>query len=136
MSQPTDLVFLIDTGADISILKENSDVFPDIQFDYVINIQGISQENTKSIGQISIEIQTTKYIILHNFHIENLQFAIPFGGILGIDFIKKYNCQLDFKPSEYWLIIRQNNLKFPVYVSITYSSGNNSIILPAESQVI
>jgi len=66
----------------------------------------------------------------------NLQFAIPCDGILGIDFIKKYNCQLDVKLSEDWLIIRPNNLKFPIYVPITYSSGNNSIILPARSQVV
>jgi len=34
------------------------------------------------------------------------------------------------------LIIRPNNLKFPIYVPITYSSGNKSIILPARSQVV
>jgi len=34
------------------------------------------------------------------------------------------------------LIIRPNNLKFPIYVPITYSSGKNSIILPAKSQVV
>jgi len=66
----------------------------------------------------------------------NLQFAIPFVGILGIDFIKKFNCQLDFQPSENWLIIRPNNLKFPLYVPITFSSDKNSILLPARSQVI
>lgn len=66
----------------------------------------------------------------------DLQFAIPYDGIIGIDFIKKYNCQLDFKQSEDWLIIRPNNLKFPIYVPITFSSGNNSILLPARSQVI
>jgi len=66
----------------------------------------------------------------------DLQFAIPCDGILVIDFIIKYNCQLNFKPSEEWLLIRPNNLKFPIYVPITYSSGNNSIHLPARSQVI
>jgi len=66
----------------------------------------------------------------------HLHFAIPCDGILGIDFIKKYNCQLDFKSSEDWLIIRPNNLKCPIYVPITYSSGNNSILLLARSQVI
>lgn len=64
------------------------------------------------------------------------QFAIPCDGILGIDFIRKFNCQLDFKQSEDWLIIRPNNLKFPINIPITYSSGNNSILLPARSQVI
>jgi len=67
----------------------------------------------------------------------DLQFAIPCDGILGIDFIRKYNCQLIFNPSEEdWLIIRPNNLKFPIHVPMTYSSGNNSILLPARSQVV
>jgi len=65
-----------------------------------------------------------------------MQFGIPCDGILGINFIKRYNCQLDFKPSEDWLLIRPNNLKHPIYVPIAYSSGNNSLILPARSQVV
>jgi len=123
-----ELVFLVVTGADISIVKENCDVFHDMQDNYIIDIRGISQEVTKSKWLTSIEIQTTKYIIQHGFHIVDLQFAIPCDGILGIDFIKKYNCQLDFKPSEDWLIIRPNNLEFRFYFPITYSSGNNSIL--------
>jgi len=131
-----ELVFLVDTGADISIVKENSDVFHDIQDNYIIAKKGISQDVTKSKGLTSIEIQTTKYLIPHDFHIVDSQFAIPCDGILGIDFIKKYNCRLDCMPSEDWLVIRPNNLKFPIYVPITFSSGNNSILLPARSQVI
>lgn len=63
-------------------------------------------------------------------------FSIPCDGIIGIDFIKKFNCQLDFKPSEDWFIIRPQNLNYPIYVPITYSAGNNTILLPARSQVI
>lgn len=65
------LVFLVDTGADISILKDDADYFNSIQDDGIINIQGISQEIIKSKGLISIELQTDKYIITHNFHIVN-----------------------------------------------------------------
>jgi len=128
-----ELVFLVDTGADISVVKENSDVFHDIQDNYIIDIRGISQEVTKSKGLTSIEIQSTKYIVKHDFHIVDFHFGILCDGI---DFIKKYNCQLDFKSSEDWLINRPNSLKFPIYVLITYSSGNISILLPARSQVI
>jgi len=117
-------------------LKENYDNFQNIQDNHIINIQGISQEVTKSKGLTSIEVQTSKYIIQHDFHIVNMQFAVPCDGILGIDFIKRYNCQLDFKPSEDWLIIRPNNLKYSIYVPIAYSSGNNSLILPARSQMV
>jgi len=64
-----ELVFLLDTGADISVVKENSYVFHDLQDNYFIDIRGISQEVTKSKGLTSIEIQTTKYLIKHDFHI-------------------------------------------------------------------
>jgi len=36
-----ELVFLVDKGADISIVKENSDVFHDIKDNYIIDIKGI-----------------------------------------------------------------------------------------------
>jgi len=49
----------------------------------------------------------------------DLQLAFPCDGILKINFIEKYNCQLDFKPFEDWLIIRPYNLKFSIYVLAT-----------------
>lgn len=85
------LIFLVDTGADISIVIENSDDFDDIQDNYIIDIKEISQEVTKSRGLTSIEMQTTKYIIQHDFHIYNLEFAIPCDDILGIDLSSSYN---------------------------------------------
>jgi len=119
--------FLSWPGADISILKEEADYFNSIQDDSIINIQGISQEIIESKGLTSIKLQTNKYIIPHNFHIVNQQFPIPCDGIIVIDFIRKFNCQLDFKPKEDWFIIRPNNLKFPIYVPIIYNYGNNKI---------
>jgi len=68
----------------------NSDSFNDINFGNKINIQGINQELIQSKGLTSLEIQTTKYIIPHNFHIVEITFSKPCDGILGIDFIKIY----------------------------------------------
>jgi len=51
---------LIDTGADISIIKENSDVFHDIQINKTIDIRGIGEGVINSKGLVSIEIQTDK----------------------------------------------------------------------------
>jgi len=45
-----ELVFLVDKGADISIVKENSDVFHDIKDNSIIDIKGLSQEVNKSKG--------------------------------------------------------------------------------------
>jgi len=108
-----ELFFLIDTGAKISILKEISDFFKYVRNNNTIKIQGLSQELTKSKALAPTENQTSKYIIPHDFHILNIQFAISCDRIEGIDFIKNYNCQLDFKRSEDWLIIRPKNLNHP-----------------------
>jgi len=68
-----ELVFLVDIGAEISIVKENSDVFHGIQDNYIIDIKGISQEVTKSKGLTSIE--TIKYI---HFSYRGFTFRYPF----------------------------------------------------------
>jgi len=79
---------LIDTGADISIIKENSDVFHDIQINKTIDIRGIGEGVINSKGLVSIELQTDKYIIPYKFHLLHSDFAIPCDGI-DLHFIKK-----------------------------------------------
>jgi len=44
-----ELVFLVDTGADISIVNENSDVFHDIKDNFIIDICKRNKSITKSI---------------------------------------------------------------------------------------
>lgn len=127
---------MIDTGADISIIKENSDVFNDIQNNKIIDIRGIGEGVINSKGLVSIELQTDKYIIPYKFHLLNSDFAIPCDGIIGLDFIKTFNCKIDYNSLEDWFIIRPQNLTYPIYVPITFSSGTNSTLLPARSQVI
>ena len=41
-----------------------------------------------------------------------------------------------FQTKRSFFIIRPQNLKYPIYVPITYSAGNNTVLLPARSQVI
>jgi len=126
----------VDTVANISPLKENADIFNNIQIKNTINIQGISEGIIKSKGLAPKEVQTDKYIIPYNFHIVNQDFAIPCDGIIGLDFIKELNCQMDLKPTEDWVIIRPNNIEIHIYITITYTSGNNTILLPSRSQVV
>jgi len=126
----------VNTGANISLLKENADTFSNIQIRNTINIQGIGKGIIKSKGLAPVELQTDKYIIPYNFHIVNQDFAIPCYGIIGIDFIKELNCQIDLSPTEDWFIIRPNNIDIHIYIPITYTSANNTILLPARSQVV
>jgi len=92
------------------LLKENIDIFNNIQIKNTINIQGIGEGIIKSKGLAPIELQTDKYIIPYNFHIVNQDFAIPCDGIIGIDFIKELNYQINLNPTEDWFNIRPNNI--------------------------
>lgn len=83
------MTFLIDTGADHSLLKENVIESTNVDNNQQINIHGIGQGVEHSIEMIVTEVQTGKFIIPHNFHVVNCKFPIPCAGILGIDFIKK-----------------------------------------------
>lgn len=132
----TKLTFLIDTGADISLIKNSSDNFQDIDQNTITNIFGVGEGSTTSLGLVNIELATNNYIIPHNFHIVNSNFPIPTDGIIGIDFIKKYNCKLDFNTEEDWLILRPDNITCPINVPITHTIGNNSTLLPARSEVV
>jgi len=44
--------------------------------------------------------------------------SIPCDGIIGMDFMEKYNCQVDLKPENDLLILRPDNL---------YNRNNNKI---------
>jgi len=79
----------VGTGANISILKENVDIYNNLQIKNTINIQGIGEGIKKSKGLAPIELQIDKYIIPYNFHIVNQDFATPCDGIIGIDIIKQ-----------------------------------------------
>jgi len=53
----------VDTGANISQLKENADTFSNIQIKNTINIQRIGEGIIKSKGLAPVELQTDKCII-------------------------------------------------------------------------
>lgn len=62
----TKLTFLIDTGADISLIKNSSDNFQDIDQNTITNIFGVGEGSTTSLGLVNIELATNNYIIPHS----------------------------------------------------------------------
>jgi len=50
--------------------------------------------------------------------------------------MKKYNCQIDLKPENNWLILRPDNLYNPIHIPINHTLENNLTILPARSEVV
>lgn len=94
------LNFLIDTGADISIIKFGSIYCKaNINTDRITRLNGIGQGLVSTIGTITtdliLDLTVENVIISHRFHVTNDDFPIPCDGIIGLDFIKTYNCVLD-----------------------------------------
>lgn len=107
------LTFLIDTGADVSLCKEdtvlNYDEDPD---DYCL-LTGISEHKIKSLGSTIAKIHVGETVINHKIQLVNSDFPINTDGILGRDFLCKYNCSIDYEK----------------YV-LTVNTGNESVMLP------
>jgi len=69
------------------------------------------------------------------YQVVDEDFPIPYDGIWGIDFIKNFNCLLDFCQNGDWLILRPKNYK-NVSIPIYTVHNDHTLILPARSEVI
>lgn len=105
-------LFIIDTGADISLLKKNfikDDILCDPEKKFTI--QGITNENIKTLASVKSKILLPRQISLdHEFQIVEKNFPISCAGILGKDFLLNYKCILNFEVLT--LELKYNNLQF------------------------
>jgi hypothetical protein len=83
------LKFLIDTGADISIVKSAS-LKPVFNYEPTkgINMKGISNALLRTEGTAALKLLTPTHETTHTFHIMRNSFECNYDGILGQDFWK------------------------------------------------
>jgi Retroviral aspartyl protease./Reverse transcriptase (RNA-dependent DNA polymerase)./Integrase core domain. len=113
--------FLIDTQADISLIKEHVLLKPtNIDSRYRIQIQGITRDTVSSLGNISSKLYlNADTLINQQFQVVHSSFPIPADGILGKDFIKANRCTLDFN-SMYLTVCNDNRyLNLPLIQETT-----------------
>jgi len=112
--------FLIDTQADVSLIKENI-LLRSVHIDKTndIRIQGITTESVKSLGKIISTIFLDKHLpIKQPFQVISSSFPIPADGILGKDFIKNNKCSLDFHSMTISIYTGYNYIKLPLHQGI------------------
>jgi hypothetical protein len=82
------LTFLLNTGADLSVVKRSS-LQPGIKFllKRGINLKGIFNTIMKTEGTIMLKLFTDTRKTTHTFHVVN-EFVIKYDGILDRDFLK------------------------------------------------
>lgn len=126
------LTFILDTGAEISIIKSQS-LRPDAYIDRsnTINIRGVTDNIIKSCGTVENELFLNDFSVFHDFHVVPNTFNIPADGIIGKDFIKYHKCILNY---------RKKTCSFEVdghLVSIPILDGpaDDVLVLPARAEV-
>ena len=91
------LKFLIDIGAEISVVKESS-INLGINYDSTkeINIKGISDSFLKTKGTIVLTFFTQTHEATHVFHVVGSNFGCQDDGILGQDFWKLHRATINY----------------------------------------
>lgn len=85
----TTLTLLVDTGADVSLIKLIHFTNDQINTNRITTLSGIGQGKIRSIGTTFFDLKFKNFLIPHTFHVVSDDFPIPCDGIIGMDFIKK-----------------------------------------------
>ena len=82
-------MFLIDTGADISICKAHLIENDERICEAKITLTSITQDEVHSISLTNLKFNIYEKYFSNNFHLVDKDFAIQSSGILGRDFLQK-----------------------------------------------
>lgn len=90
------LIFLIDTGSQVSLLKAKKILDAKINTKDTIEIIGIADKKTlNSLGRTRGFLDCNGFIIGHDFHVMHEDMYLKTDGLLGADFLIKYNTKID-----------------------------------------
>jgi Retroviral aspartyl protease len=121
--------FLIDTGSDISIFKQQLITNLDnVDTTSSCNIIGVTSNTIKTIGLATLILKQNEHAkIEYNFQIVSEKFPIEVDGIIGRDFIKDFQCNIDYK--NFTFSVQTNKLlwKFPIL---------DAVVIPARCRVV
>lgn len=92
------LQFLLDPGAEISVIKVNKlDLDVKVNPRDIVPLQGITNELKKSVGSTHINFNFHNFSGQHKVYLVTESFPIPCDGLLGSDFFMHFPCDLSFK---------------------------------------
>lgn len=117
-SGTNNLILLVDTGANNSIIKahslNNQTVFYDSE---KLTIKGIDvkTEYTKTCGFTFLNFNVSDNKFTNKFHVINTPSNIPYDGLLGSDFLKSYNVQINYSNNQMTLQKRSNSFSIPIH---------------------
>jgi len=89
--------FLIDTGAEISIIRSSS-LTPGVEYQWHkgMNIKGISNTVIKTVGKIDLKLLTDTHKTTHTFHVLEGNFETHYDAISGKDFLEERESVINY----------------------------------------
>lgn len=90
--------FLVDTGADISILKIGT-FCREVEVDQeeIVVIKGVASSKTISLGTVKGYVEIGGKLYYNKFHVVKGDFFMESDGMLGIDFLKEHKMNIVFE---------------------------------------
>lgn len=123
--------FLVDTQADICIIKKKS-IKDNLTLDVndIVEVTGVTKQPIYSLGSLKIQLFIENLTITHKFHIMPNNFNIPSDGIIGRDFNTLYHCILDYGTQNYTIRTHAGNVTIPIKMH----NKNNEITIPQRAE--
>lgn len=125
-------LLLVDTGADVSILKPGK-IFANqiVDTNNKCTITGINKISVDTLGSITTSIRLNEETeLMHKFQIVHQEFPITADGILGRDFLVKYNCKIDYDTWILYVNFNAETFEIPIEDNV-----NGEFVLPPRCEV-
>lgn len=131
-SAKQNIILLIDTQADISIIKLSS-LLGNIYYNKtdIISMKGITEERLESLGSVMMNVIFENLSIEHKFYVVADNFPIPSHGILGREFTKKHSCIIDYGNMTF--TVQPANVQ-PVSIPITAEIIKGLSVVPPRAE--
>ena len=125
--------FLIDTGADISLIKRNS-LNNDIALDdNICKIMGINDKESYSLGSFRANLDIDNNKFHQELYVINDDFPIQTDGIIGRDFLIKNKCKIDYELFTLHIQSMENEIISPIFTQLP---DKEYITIPQRSEYI
>lgn len=134
---PSPVSLLVDTGADISILKVDTlNDNASCNTSDTCKISGISSDEIETkascVGKLILE---QNIYLTHSFHIVESDFPIAYHGILGKDFLSTYGCVIDYSKNVLEIPNNSNIMGIPLESDVTVVPPRSEKIINCKSRL-
>lgn len=127
-------VYLLDTGASISIIKVNALAYSTRILQSDCKISGVAEGLVPTIGFVNSKLYFGNSYLTHKFFVVGENFPIPCDGILGLDFLEKYNSSLHY--GKEWKLFLRPSFNRTIEIRVHETPDGCSMVIPSRCEVI